>query len=104
MTPPQSHALVDAFLTHLTVERRLATNSVDAYARDLAQLARFASARSLGLEQLSRQMLEAFVRDLMSEGRSPRSVARATQSHGWSQIAGVAYDLGAAAAVIRNLA
>ena len=50
---------------------------MDAYARDLAQLAEFASARSLRLEQLSRQMLEAFVRDLMSEGRSPRSVARA---------------------------
>jgi integrase/recombinase XerD len=36
-----------------------------------------AAGQGAALEALTRQDLEAFVRDLMSEGRSPRSVARA---------------------------
>ena len=72
-----SAALIDSYLTHLTVERRLATNSVESYARDLALLAAFAAGRTSSVEQLTRPDLEALVRDLMAEGRSPRSVARA---------------------------
>jgi integrase/recombinase XerD len=68
---------VDAYLTHLTVERRLAANSVESYARDLNLLATFAAGRGSSMDGLGRPDLEAFVRDLMSEGRSPRSVARA---------------------------
>jgi integrase/recombinase XerD len=68
---------VDAFLTHLTVERRLASHSVDGYARDLAMLAEFAGGLGRAVEELSLAELEALVRALMSEGRSPRSVARA---------------------------
>jgi hypothetical protein len=71
-----SDALVDSYLTHLTVERRLAANSVESYARDLALLNAFAAGRA-SLDQLTRADLEALVRDLMGEGRSPRSVARA---------------------------
>jgi len=72
-----SSALIDSYLTHLTVERRLAANSVESYARDLGMLATFAAGRSTGVDVLGRPELEALVRDLMSEGRSPRSVARA---------------------------
>jgi integrase/recombinase XerD len=68
---------IDAFLTHLTVERRLATNSVESYARDLRQLAEYAAGRGSGVEALARAALEEFARGLMAEGRSPRSVARA---------------------------
>jgi integrase/recombinase XerD len=68
---------LDAYLTHLTVERRLARNSVDSYARDLQGLAEFASGQGKNLEALTRPDLEGHVRDLMAEGRSPRSVARA---------------------------
>ena len=68
---------VDAYLTHLTVERRLAANSVESYARDLGLLAEFAAGRSQPIASLTRADLEGFVRDLMAEGRSPRSVARA---------------------------
>lgn len=68
---------VDAYLTHLTVERRLAANSVDSYARDLMLLRKFAAGQRVSAEALSRQQLEGLVRDLMSQGRSPRSVARA---------------------------
>jgi integrase/recombinase XerD len=68
---------VDAYLAHLTVERRLAANSVESYARDLVLLGRFAAGRRAPVDALTRHDLEDLVRDLMSEGRSPRSVARA---------------------------
>jgi integrase/recombinase XerD len=68
--------LIDAYLTHLLVERRLATNSIESYARDLNQLARFSAGQGRAVETLQRPDLERFVRDLMAEGRSPRSVAR----------------------------
>ncbi len=72
-----SSSLVDAYLTHLTVERRLAANSVESYARDLVLLAEFSAGRGRPLAALTREDLEGLVRDLMAEGRSPRSVARA---------------------------
>jgi integrase/recombinase XerD len=68
---------VDAYLTHLRVERRLAGNSVESYARDLALLVEFAAGRGVRIEKLTRSDLEGFVRNQMSDGRSPRSVARA---------------------------
>ena len=68
---------VDAYLAHLAIERRLAANSVDAYRRDLGLLGAFAAGRGRAIELLDRADLEGCVRDLMSEGRSPRSVARA---------------------------
>ena len=68
---------VDAYLTHLSSERRLAANSVESYARDLVLLGRFAAGQGTVPEALERPALEALVRELMSEGRSPRSVARA---------------------------
>ena len=68
---------MDAYLTHLTVERRLAANSVESYARDLVLLREFAAGHRTPVERLTRQRLEELVRELMSQGRSPRSVARA---------------------------
>jgi integrase/recombinase XerD len=68
---------VDAYLAHLEVERRLAANSVESYARDLVLLAEFAAGRGAAPHTLARPDLEELVRQLMSEGRSPRSVARA---------------------------
>jgi len=68
---------LDAYLTHLTVERRLAANSIESYARDLNGLAEFAAGRGTSIDRLTRPDLEELVRDMMSQGRSPRSVARA---------------------------
>ena len=68
---------LDAYLTHLTVERRLARNSIEGYARDLSGLADFAARQGSSVDALTRVDLEGLVRDLMAEGRSPRSVARA---------------------------
>jgi integrase/recombinase XerD len=70
-------ALVDAYLSHLAVERRLSPNTVESYARDLAQLQQFAAGLGRPVEDLDRHGLEALVRQLMGEGRAPASVARA---------------------------
>ena len=72
--------LVDAWLDHLRIERRRSPNTVDSYARDLELLRRFAAGRSQTLEALGRDALEAFVRELMGRGLSPRSVARVVSS------------------------
>jgi integrase/recombinase XerD len=68
---------LDAYLTHLTVERRLAANSIESYAHDLRLLAEYAAGRNVSVDALTRSDLEQFVRELMASGRSPRSVARA---------------------------
>ena len=68
---------VDAYLDHLRVSRRLADNTIESYARDLAMLARFAHEAGRPVVSLTRADLEAFVRALLTGGTSPRSVARA---------------------------
>ena len=55
----------------------MSPNTLESYARDLTLLARFAEKRAAAVEILSREDLEAFVRQLMSSGLAPRSVARA---------------------------
>ncbi len=55
----------------------MSVNSVQSYARDLVLLQEFSAGHRTPVERLTRQRLEELVRHLMSEGRSPRSVARA---------------------------
>ena len=50
---------------------------MESYGRDLQGLLTFAAGLGQPIEALDRQALEACVRDLMSQGRSPRSIARA---------------------------
>ena len=69
-------AHVDEYLAHLRFERRLADHTLESYARDLVDLGRFSAGQERPIERLTRQDLEAFVRSLMSDGKSPRSVAR----------------------------
>ncbi len=71
-----SRELFDAYLDHLRVERRLAELTLESYARDLAALAAHAAGASRPVAALDRHALEAFVREQMSHGLSPRSVAR----------------------------
>jgi integrase/recombinase XerD len=67
---------VDLYLDHLRFERRLAEHTIESYSRDLGALVGFAAESSVGIERLDRAALEAFVRQQMSSGLSPRSVAR----------------------------
>ena len=70
-------SIIEPYLDHLRVERRLAAHTLESYDRDLKALARFAAASGRRLETLDRPALEAFVRQQMASGLSPRSVARA---------------------------
>ena len=64
------------YLDELRVSRRLSDNTLLAYERDLNALSRFAEGVGIAVVQLARHDLESFVRQLMSSGLSPRSVAR----------------------------
>jgi integrase/recombinase XerD len=68
--------VIDLYLDHLRVERRLAGHTLESYARDLRALAEFSAGKARQPETLDRQALEAFVRQRMASGLSPRSVAR----------------------------
>ena len=69
--------MIDGYLTYLRDVRRMSPNTLESYARDLAQLAAFAEGKQRPVESLDRRDLEAFVRSLMGAGLAPRSVARA---------------------------
>jgi integrase/recombinase XerD len=68
--------LIDAYLDHLRVERRLALLTLENYARDLEALRSYAIAAGRPIQFLTRADLEAFVREQRAHGLSPRSVAR----------------------------
>ncbi len=68
--------MIDAYLDHLRVERRLADHTLESYARDLSALAAYAAGAGQAVESLDRPALEAFVREQRARGLSPRSVAR----------------------------
>jgi integrase/recombinase XerD len=69
--------MIDAYLEHLRVERRLAHHTLESYARDLRALAGFAAGEGVAVDVLDREALERFVSQQMADGLSPRSVARA---------------------------
>jgi integrase/recombinase XerD len=68
---------IDAFLGHASVERGLARNTVEAYARDLAVFAAFLAGEGVEhLDRLSREHVSAFVRHLEARGQGARSRTR----------------------------
>jgi integrase/recombinase XerD len=69
--------VIDAYLDHLRVERRLSGHTLESYARDLRGLAEFAAGAGRAVDALDRRALEAFVAEQRARGQSPRSVARA---------------------------
>jgi len=68
--------MIATYLDHLRVERRLAAHTLESYGRDLGALAEFAAGAGCTPDRLDRAALETFVRQQMSSGLAPRSVAR----------------------------
>jgi len=65
------------YLDYLRDVRRMSPNTIDSYGRDLASLVEYAEHKGRPVDALDRRELEAFVRQLMTGGLAPRSVARA---------------------------
>ena len=68
--------LMREYLLFLQVEKGLAKNSVESYARDLAKLENWMTKNNFDLLQLTRKDLREFLIDLSSEKLSPNSVSR----------------------------
>ena len=66
----------EIYLDYLRDVRRMSPNTISNYARDLAALASYAEEKGQPVEALDRRDLDAFVRQLMTRGLAPRSVAR----------------------------
>ena len=77
---PAPHAAIDdvePYLRHLQAVRRLSSNTLESYARDLRSLGEFARGKGRAPRNLDRAALEAWVRAQMAAGNAPSSVARA---------------------------
>ncbi|CAN5474155.1 site-specific tyrosine recombinase XerD [soil metagenome] len=72
--------LIKEFLTYIQVEKGLALNTLESYARDLARLDKWAIRHAKPVQQLTRQDLRHWIADLSREGLSPSSVARAVSA------------------------
>ncbi|MGE0080593.1 MAG: tyrosine recombinase XerC [Thiohalomonadaceae bacterium] len=73
-------ALIERFLTHLRLERRVSPLTVDGYARDLAQFAAFCSQQGLDVARVDAGAVRAFVAQRHRAGLSGTSLRRALSS------------------------
>jgi integrase/recombinase XerC len=69
-------SVVEEFLAHLQVERRMSTHTLDAYRRDLASLSDWVGAQGFDLVALQPEQLRAFVAAEHRRGLSPKSLQR----------------------------
>jgi len=71
-----SRDLISEFATYLKVEKGLSSNTIAAYAQDLKSLSILASDKSLDLTKVKQDDLLEWMRGLLSNGLSPRSIGR----------------------------
>lgn len=76
MSSDRSSGLVQDYMEYCRLEKGLATNTLEAYGRDLARLAKFCVARRLDIDQVATGDIAAFIDSLYGDGLSSRSVAR----------------------------
>jgi integrase/recombinase XerD len=65
------------FQTYLRVEKRLASNSVHAYIRDLRKLEEFAAKSGCGPVALEQEQIMSWIQEMRESALSPRSTVRA---------------------------
>ena len=69
------NALVERYLEHVLVEKRLAQRTVELYSLDLQKLAEFAAAANVDLLQIQNTHVRRWVAQMHSGGRSGRGIA-----------------------------
>lgn len=80
MPTDENDAHVDAFLEMMAVERGAATNTINAYRRDLAEFTSFLSNRQRTLAATFPDDVDAYVHSLAEAGLAPSSRARKLSS------------------------
>ncbi|MTI94851.1 MAG: site-specific tyrosine recombinase XerD [Firmicutes bacterium] len=69
--------LVENYLSHLKVERGLATNTLDSYRRDLGKFVRYLRQRGLKrIADVDRRQIIAYMDDLHKQGRAAATISR----------------------------
>ncbi|MGA8513645.1 MAG: tyrosine recombinase [Burkholderiaceae bacterium] len=74
-TSPHDAALVEKYLTHVRVQKRLAERTVALYTEDLAKLQANAQQAKLALLQVHHAHIRRWVAQMHSQGRSGRGIA-----------------------------
>ena len=72
---PDDPALVQAYLAHVRIDKRLAARTVDLYTADLARLMQNAQAAGVGLRQVQSTHVRRWVAQMHGGGRSARGIA-----------------------------
>jgi integrase/recombinase XerD len=72
--------LIKEFLNYIQVEKGLARNTLESYARDLARLDQWANRSGKVIPQLTRPDLRKWIAQLSKDGLAPSSVARAVSA------------------------
>ncbi|MBN2340128.1 MAG: site-specific tyrosine recombinase XerD [Deltaproteobacteria bacterium] len=67
---------IDAFITHLKVERGLAPKSIEAYSRDLRHFSDFLEKQELEVTQITESDISSFIIFISRQNLGPRSQAR----------------------------
>ncbi|MDX6403664.1 MAG: integrase/recombinase XerD [Blastocatellia bacterium] len=72
--------LVREFLSYIQVEKGLAINTLQSYARDLARLQAWSEKNHKQIEKLERKDLREWIASMSREGQAPASVSRAVSA------------------------
>jgi integrase/recombinase XerC len=75
MTPTSDQALIERYLEHVRVEKRLAQRTVELYALDLQKLQGYAAQAQVELLQVQNSHIRRWVAQMHSGGRSGRGIA-----------------------------
>ncbi|MBI5746946.1 MAG: site-specific tyrosine recombinase XerD [Nitrospirae bacterium] len=69
--------LIDRFLNYIRIEKGLADNSINAYARDIRGFAEYLEKKDVSADGASKGEVIGFMSEMMGRGLSPRSINRA---------------------------
>ena len=70
-----AQALIERYLAHVRVQKRLAERTVALYTEDLLKLQQYAAQAGIALEQVSSHHVRRWVAQMHSRGRSARGIA-----------------------------